>query len=434
MAAMNSARTLQQVLQQFAWPISDAPRLAAWHCQRLGQGSGFSGVELWRVWWPANSLESPGVELNSSSSGPDASTSQTDFDSVCASGPSWCLRRWPRHLADPVRLAWIHYQLELAADACPFLLLPLARRAQPWETATWRPTRLWVDQGDVWQVEPWAAGCNDYLIHPSPQKLESAMQALACLHRVWVDGQWPPSDLERNRPANLPLQTAQPGLARGHGHGPPYPTMGPSAGLQFRLQQTRHALAQAPQWIAQARQQLLRWEPQEASAAQAPAGEATEETIGDPVAWLEVVDEIQRAWTSQADDLLQELTWAIRLSLPCGPVLADVWSDHLFFQDQRLVTIIDYGALRIDSVAADLSRVLSSLCGEDATARGTALRAYEEMRPLQESESRAIGVFDRSSQLLGSMQWLRWIFVEGRFSPTGPILQRIQRQQAGQPF
>jgi Ser/Thr protein kinase RdoA (MazF antagonist) len=129
-----------------------------------------------------------------------------------------------------------------------------------------------------------------------------------------------------------------------------------------------------------------------------------------------------------------ELLAVAQQPLPLGTVLADVWSDHLFFEDHRLVAIIDYGGLRTDTVAADLSRCLSSLCGRDAAARGWALEAYQRHRGLTAVEQVAVQAFDASSQLLGPMHWVRWLFVEQRLPVEPRVRQRVERIVAGQPF
>src|SRR5262249_29532695 len=95
----------------------------------------------------------------------------------------------------------------------------------------------------------------------------------------------------------------------------------------------------------------------------------------------------------------------------CG---RDVRGDHLLFVGERLTGLVDFGALGIDSVAADLARLLEDWVGPDRAARAEALETYQAVRPLDDSETDLIPAFERTAALLGGGHWLRWHSVEGR--------------------
>jgi Ser/Thr protein kinase RdoA (MazF antagonist) len=178
-------------------------------------------------------------------------------------------------------------------------------------------------------------------------------------------------------------------------------------------------LPQFPAWLARAEHQLAAARPQLANAYRP---------------WWQLLKTIEHTHRSADPAWQRGLQMAADWPLPLGPVLADPWSDHLFFADDRLVAVIDYGAVRVDSAAADLSRCLSSLCGNQPELRDIALQAYQAVRRLSVEERAAIEVFDQSSRWLAPLHWLRWLFIEQRFPPTPRIRQRLERIVAGQPF
>lgn len=376
--AVWTATDWQSLLRRFAWPSASAGQsLADWRLQPWGTEQGFSSADIWRIQSPVG--ESP----------------ETPF-TAAAEPATWCLRAWPQAFSDTQRLAWIHRQIRCAAAVCPFLLAPLPEIDG---AATWT---AW--QGRLWQVEPWATGQNDYLSRPSPTRLAAVMQALAVLHNCWLGS---PSRGPGGSPCGSP---------DGGSHSM---RLGVSPGLNRRLEQWEEVRRHASQWLVIARQHLPQL-----------AGQPPEEVES----WRQLLQRIEQEWRQQDRPGQAELAAVANQLLPLGPVLSDVWSDHLFFDDQRLTAIIDYGGLRVDSVAADLSRCLSSLCGQDPQVRDWALQQYDQQRGLTAAERLAVWAYDRSSQVLGPLHWVRWLFVEQRFAVEARIRTRLERIVAGQPF
>jgi len=389
-----TASDWQALLRQFAWPLDtealdtralDTGTLetgaldtaAQWRLQPWGSSQGFSSAHIWRLERPC-----------SGSNGPGSTTPATP--------QAWCLRAWPAAHSDESKLKWIHEQILRAAPFCPFLLAPLPVLEG---AATWTPWR-----GRLWQVEPWATGQNDYLIHPSPTRLAAVMQALATLHHCWLGGlDHGPNDGSERGAVGVPS-----GIRRG---------VSPS--LNRRLEQWEDVRRHGSQWLTTARHHLR---------------QTNDQLPEEAERWRHLLLRIEQVWRQQDRPGQAQLAAAANQTLPLGPVLADVWSDHLFFDDQRLTAIIDYGGMRVDSVAADLSRCLSSLCGQDAALRALAWQDYDQHRGLTAAERLAVEAFDRSSQLLGPWHWVRWLFVEARFPLEPRIRTRVERLVAGQPF
>ncbi len=61
----------------------------------------------------------------------------------------------------------------------------------------------------------------------------------------------------------------------------------------------------------------------------------------------------------------------------------------------------------MDHIAADISRLLGSLVGDDVAARTAGLEAYQAIRELTDDEAWLIEAYDRSSILLAGVNWLR---------------------------
>ena len=76
-----------------------------------------------------------------------------------------------------------------------------------------------------------------------------------------------------------------------------------------------------------------------------------------------------------------ELRTAQRLRVPVQPCLRDVWHDHVLFVDDAVSGIVDPAAARTDTVAADISRLVGSLVGDDPRGWTVALAAYQSVRP-----------------------------------------------------
>jgi homoserine kinase type II len=125
--------------------------------------------------------------------------------------------------------------------------------------------------------------------------------------------------------------------------------------------------------------------------------------------------------------LHHDLDAASRIAVPLQPCLRDIWHDHVLFQGDRVSGIIDVGSMRPDTVATDIARLLGSLCGKDRDGWTKGLTAYESVRPLDDPERALVGTFDRSQMMLAGVNWVEWVFVEGRtFSDPSAVLKRME--------
>ena len=82
--------------------------------------------------------------------------------------------------------------------------------------------------------------------------------------------------------------------------------------------------------------------------------------------------------------------------------------------------------MRPENVAADVARLLGSLALDDRGEWDRGLAAYAGVARLSADELSLVTAFDRSTVLLGGMQWLQWIFIEGRqFGDPNAVLSRV---------
>ncbi|MBL8888438.1 MAG: phosphotransferase [Planctomycetaceae bacterium] len=374
------------ILRSFDLSVDPSPE---WSVVPITKTQGYSNTRIYRV--ESTLHDAVGISIND----PNAASPSAQGKAALGVPQLWCLRSWP--LAEPgaEQLNWINQQLLLASHNCPFVLAPIPSRHSP--------TAVVEMAGRYWQLEPWATGQNDFHAAPTRQRLASVMNGLARLHACWH------SDV------SVKLTENHIGVWDGRVKG----SLGNSAGLRNRLAQMEQWRTSAIELFPRAKLALCR---------------PTEFVSASTADWLLWIDQVEQYWTAEFENCFRRLRLWESVPLRLGPILADVWSDHLFFLDEQLSTMIDYGAMRMDNAAADLSRCLSSLCGADSATREYAINCYQAQRILTETEIAAIEVYDETSRLLGPFHWLRWLFIEQKVAPSERLLRRLQSLLWGQPF
>ena len=110
------------------------------------------------------------------------------------------------------------------------------------------------------------------------------------------------------------------------------------------------------------------------------------------------------------------------------PVLRDARPEHFLFEDHRLTGLVDFGAMGVESVAADLARLMGDWLDGDVSARREALASYERVRPLDSTEARLITAFETMAAVLIGERWVRWHYVEKRrFDDPQAVSKGIDR-------
>ena len=224
--------------------------------------------------------------------------------------------------------------------------------------------------GRLWDVSPWLEGVPAPERPPLQPRLRSGFAALAAFHQA----------LRRNQ------------------------TWGPSPGIRVRLRELEGLLRDGFDVLEH----------------------ALDRAAADPRCAT------ARRWLSLAratgGRLVEPLHRASGRVVPLQPCLRDARPEHLLFSGDRVTGLIDFGAMAIESVAADLARLLGDWVGPDTHTRAEALDAYAAIRPLEAVEIALLDVFEDSSALLGAGHWVRWHFLEGRtFDDPSSVAGGIER-------
>jgi Ser/Thr protein kinase RdoA (MazF antagonist) len=210
--------------------------------------------------------------------------------------------------------------------------------------------------GLIWDVSPWMPGTAHPGRNPPPMTLRAGLTGLATFHRI--------------------LSVCS--------------KSGPSPGLVQRLRELEEFLSGGDVNVEHA---LNR----------APKSDLRESARQ----WLQLA-----RW--HAPRLLDPLRRALANTLRLQPCLRDARPDHFLFDHGQLTGLIDFGAMGVDAVACDLARLLAEWAGGDRDVRAAAIEAYHDVRPLDDTETALIRLFEETAALLGGHHWIRWHFLEGR--------------------
>ena len=225
--------------------------------------------------------------------------------------------------------------------------------------------------GYLWQLEPWIEGQADFHAQPNDNKLAAAMRALAAFHL-----------------SASSFETAS----------------GPAPGIVQRREQFEQLTDAHLQRLA--------------------AGLAS-------LDWAEFRsrgEQVLRSFDRLAPAAHSLVSAAEQTRVTVHPCIRDIWHDNVLFVGDEVSGFVDFGALRLDHVAADISRLLGSLVGDDARRRAAALAAYEAVRPLRAEDNLLIEAYDRSSTLLSGINWIEWICLDRRrFENPQRVLGRLDQ-------
>lgn len=208
--------------------------------------------------------------------------------------------------------------------------------------------------GFEWELSRWVEGTADFNQNPSSERLVDAVQTLARFHRATSDRKW---------------------NAR-------------SDALQTRLTMLTDTPRQLPRL-------------------QAALGA---ESDGLAVVGRELLPDLERA----IEPLRKSISCFVNQDWPMVHAIRDIHHDHLFFHDERLSGIVDFGAMRIEARCFDLARMVGSLQWNGEHPWDESLRIYSETDTILDSERELIHSLHKCNVLLGIVNWLNWIYLEQR--------------------
>lgn len=286
------------------------------------------------------------------------------FWRVSTDSGTLCLRRWPKKSPTTEGLEFIQAVLwYVAREGFALVPLPLENR---------RFGGYVRHGGHLWELAPWMPGEADFCRSPSRGKLRAAMVALAEFHRA---------------AATFPL---------------PAESLSQSLGICDRLAR------------------LQRWTSGDLECLAAAI---------EPGIWPELAERGQRIlglFPAAARRVLGLLTRSARHEVELQPCIRDIWHDHVLYQGPRVSALIDFGSMHPENVAADIARLLGSMAGDNEALWDAGLDAYQDLRPLSPAEAELVWAFDRSTVLMAGLNWLDWVFRQGRqFEHPHAVLERV---------
>lgn len=119
----------------------------------------------------------------------------------------------------------------------------------------------------------------------------------------------------------------------------------------------------------------------------------------------------------QLPPLYDQITGLSGRRFPIQVCVRDCRHEHFLFTAERLTGVIDFDAVRGDSVAGDLARILEPLPVGETKNRRVFLDAYEGISPLSTDERELIDALHGANRLLTGAQWLKWLYLEEREFP-----------------
>ncbi|HEY2882605.1 MAG TPA: phosphotransferase, partial [Pirellulales bacterium] len=122
---------------------------------------------------------------------------------------------------------------------------------------------------------------------------------------------------------------------------------------------------------------------------------------------------------------------ASKFETPIFPCIRDIHREHVLFQGNQVSGLIDFGALELDSPAADLARLLASMAIDQPALWNLGLATYGRRRQLSETEIRLVSAYDATAMLLSGINWLSWVFADlRRFENRSAVLARLDANAA----
>lgn len=311
-------------------------------------------------------------------------------EEVGETGGAWAVRGWPEGVSSE-RVAEVHRIVQVALRAgCR--LVPAIEPVDFFTASGPRPTHL-VAEGRVWECCQWMAGRAPHGGDDLLAVLTEAATGVAHFHRAVAS------------------------LGESHV---------PVPAVQTRLQR----LAQLD---ATFRDTKLR--------TALPRSSASVAGQGDSLASLQLAVECLREnWAShrrRAAMLLEP--WATR-PLRQQFVLRDIHLENALFVDGRMSGIVDFDAIRVDSPATDLARLVGSaaLLPQPASEPRPAALPWLELWSAALAAYRAVGAFSTEEEQLARVlaevnplvvvaNWVVWVLYEGRVfpGPDAAIARRI---------
>ena len=304
---------------------------------------------------------------------------------------TFCLRRWPQEHPSPERLTWIHAVIEHAAQQGN-IPLAVALRTDSGNTFA-------QHEGHLWELTPWLPGKPfDFTQRDSPGMGERLLDNMLY-------------DASRLQQTYRRVSAAFRALAKFHKATESF-LASHAASSRWGISPTINERWNRIQSVNVTQLALLRTAVLKSNYWPRIA----------PLA-LEMIHLVPHSLARVFRQVEPCLTHEVALQ----PCLRDIWGEHILFTGEEVTGLIDYGAMRIENVAADFARLMGNVSG-DLERRWTIGRhAYEVARweCFSAHEWQLVQAFDATQVVFSGLNWIEWIFVQQREFPD---MQSIERR------
>jgi len=144
-----------------------------------------------------------------------------------------------------------------------------------------------------------------------------------------------------------------------------------------------------------------------------------------------VANHFNQAWRQHHDQSVSRLRpWSAR-PVPIQWVLRDVHREHVLFEGGRVTAVVDFDAVKRDTVASDLSRWVGSFmefAADPKTLWNQAFSSYQTSNAISPCEQELAGAIEEASGFISLANWVVWIAGEGRNFPGG--MDAVERRVA----
>lgn len=227
-------------------------------------------------------------------------------------------------------------------------------------------------EGVFWEATPWLPGSPDPSRPPTVERVRAAFRALGVFH-------------DR--------------LSKGA-------VVGPSPGLRLRGEEMRRLLGGGFDAI-EAELKAQTDDPCRSSALE----------------WLGLA----RDTTPKALGMIER---AGRLVSPLQPCLRDARPEHFLFEGDRVTGLVDFGAMDVETAAADLARLQGEWLPlpEGEALRAEGIKAYTEVAALHFNHLTIATAFEAAADVLIAERWIRWgLHERRRFDDPNAIADGLNR-------
>lgn len=287
---------------------------------------------------------------------------------------SYCLRHWPVEHPNQSHLQWIHAVLRHVYRAGQdYVPLPIPNRAG--QTVT-------EFGGHLWEMSPWMSGRADFRETARTElrkiKLSNAMTSLALWHKSAAGFQ--PSECRPAAPGLVTRWKRYDSLCQG--------------GIDDLRRSVVEYRGPLPTSITSIAKKLM--------------------------------DEFSRS-----ANFAEDLHTARQIPVTLQPCIRDIWHDHVLYTGERVSGFVDFGAMRMEAIAGDVARLLGSLAVDDEQLWEIGLQSYHSANPppdqaAMDAHRHLIRTWDAANVLLTGLQWVQWLFVDGRrFTDRKAVQQRM---------